>query len=181
MDLLFSPVLTDTSQSSLVGTIIIGILIGLLIVSAISLFVIKMPFLNELVHLACAVVIVVLSFREYGLISWEEWFRYFAIRYFALVIYVVFNQLKIFEVGYDRATDSFFEFQVDAAFWQKALMALGIAGVVIFITDGVLPAMINDLWFSRFTYLGWLGIVLGVPHLFFVVKTIISMIKGRKQ
>ena len=181
MDLLFNPILTDTKQSSLVTTIIIGILIGLLIVSAISLFVIKMPFLNELVHLICAVVIVIFSFREYGVITWEEWFKYFAIRYFALVIYIDFNQLKVFETRYDRATDSFFEIQVDAAFWQKGIIALIIAAVVLFITDGVLPAMINDLWFSRYTYLGWLGIVLGLPHLFFVGRTIFMLIQGRKQ
>ena len=180
MDILFNPLLTDTSQSSLVTTIIIGILIGLLIVSAISLFVIKMPFLNELVHLACAVVMVIFSFREYGVITWEEWVVFFAIRYFALVIYIVFNQLKVFELRYDRSTDSFFEIQVDAAFWQKEIIALIIASVVLFITDGVLPAVLNDLWFSRFTYLGWFAIVLGVPHLFFIVRTIISLLQGRK-
>lgn len=174
-------VLASTSNSDLVATIAVTAIIGLLILAAVSIFVVEMPFLNEVIHTACAVLIVIFSFKVYGTITWAEWWKYFLIRFFALSIWITFTEIEVWEDRYSFQKEKVISVKVKAGVIQKAGLATLSACVVIFITDGIIPLITNGIMFSQFTFLGWFGIIMGLPSLFFVGRSVFDMIKGLKR
>ena len=177
----FIPTIYADDTTNLVVTIIVTAFIGLMLVSLLSMVVVQMPFINEVIHCICAGVIIFFSFKIYGEITWADWWKYFLIRYFALVIWMLFIESEILEDRWDPEKEMVVTVKVKADFLIKELLAIPVAGLVIFITDGLLPLTTDGTMWARFTFLGWFGIIFGMGSFFFVGREIFRFVERRKQ